>query len=138
MADNTKDGKPLYLEFAGVQINGKFREFDPGLTEVNTDATGGDDALTSTHKLRDTVNPTLRILVQNTTEGNATVAALLHGASGNLIWGPDGNSAGNPKWGIVARVNANTPFKMDQERILEVTFQNEGDDWLFNGNTDTF
>jgi len=138
MADNAKDGKSLYLEFAGVVIDTDYREFDPGLTEVNTDKTAGADALTSTHKLRDTVIPTLSILLKDSVASEAIATALAHGATGNLIWGPDGNTAGEPKWGIEARVVSNVAQSFNAETMMDVTFENNGTDWLFDGRTDTF
>ena len=138
MAKNTLDGKSLYLEFDGLVIDTDYRDFDPGLSEVNTDSTAGADDLTSTHKIRDTCVPTLSVLLQGDAAGLAIRAKLAHGAEGNLIWGPRGNTAGLPKWGIEARVASNLPLSHGAEQVLDITFENTGRGWLFDGESDTF
>ena len=138
MAKATKDGKSLYLEFAGVVIDTDFRDFDPGISEQETDSTAGADGLVSSHKIRDMVDPTLSILLQDDASGDAIRAALEHGNTGNLIWGPDGNGTGERRWGIEARVVANLPLGHASEQVLDVTFKNIGRDWLYDGNSSTF
>jgi len=138
MAKTAKDGTSLYLEFGGVVIDTDFRDFDPAITEVSVDSTAGADALTSTHKIRETCVPTLTLLVTGDATGEAIVEALEHGKTGNLIWGPDGNGTGERKYGIEARVVANLPLSHGAEQVLSVTFQNIARDWLFDGRSDTF
>lgn len=138
MAKNTLSGHKLYLEFDGLQIDGDFREFDPGIDEVSVDSTAGDDELESTHKIRENVEATLMILIQDDAGGQAIVAKLKHGATGNLIWGDNTNTAGKPKWGYEARCVVNRSFAHDSEQVLDITFKNIGREWLFDGRTDTF
>jgi hypothetical protein len=138
MAKQTLDGTIAYVEFDGVEISVDFREFDPGLDEVSVDSTAGDDGLESSHKIRETVEPTMTVLIQDDATGQAIKAKLKHGQTGNLIWGPEGNSTGKEKWGIEARVVVNRALAHDAEQILDITFKNIGRDWLFDGRTEAF
>lgn len=139
MAKSTVDGTLLYLEFNSVVIDTDYREFDPAIDEVQVDSTAGADPLESMHHIRDTVGPTGSFLVQNDTAGKAIVAALKMGATGNLIWGLLGNTAGLAKWGIEARVKtSNVAASYDSELILDVEWVNTGRDWLYDGRTATF
>lgn len=129
----------LYLEFDGLVIDTDFREFDPGYGSVNTDSTAGADGLQSSLRIRDTVNPTLTILLTDDASGQAIKAKLIQGAKGQFIWGHEGNDTGKPKWGIDAQIDiAGRPHSHDAEQTLDIEFINLGRDWLFDGRTDTF
>lgn len=137
MAKSARSGHVVYIEFGGVAIDTDFRSFDPGIDSVETDATAGADALESSHQIRETVAPTGQFLIE-TTE-TALLAKLEQGVTGNLIWGPEGNTTGMPKWGIEARIKkSNIAFSHDGEQVIDVEWVNTGRDWLFDGRTDTF
>lgn len=138
MAKNTLDGTIAYVEFDGLEISVDYREFDPGLDEVSVDATAGADELESSHKIRETVEPSMTVLIQDDATGQAIKAKLKHGNTGNLIWGSEGNGTGKEKWGIEARVVVNRVLAHDAEQVLDITFKNIGRDWLFDGRTATF
>ena len=138
MAKSTLDGTIAYVEFGGLEISVDFRSFNPNIDEVAVDATAGDDALESSHKIREVIEPTMTILIQDDATGQAIKAALKHGNTGNLVWGPEGNTTGKEKWGIEARVVVNREVAHDAEQILDITFKNTGRDWLYDGRTATF
>jgi|SaaInl7_200m_RNA_FD_contig_21_1776474_length_1028_multi_20_in_0_out_0_3 hypothetical protein len=139
MAKSARSANVLYLEFDGLAIDTDFREFDPGIDEILVDSTAGADEVENQHRIRDTVAPTASILVEDSAAGLLIAAKLEHGTTGNLIWGPRGNTAGYPKWGIEARVKkANTAFSHEAEQVFDVEFVNVGREWLFDGRSDTF
>jgi len=139
MAKSARSANDLYIEFDGLAIDTDFREFDAGIDEILVDSTAGADEVESQHYIRDTVAPTGTFLIEDSAAGVLIQAKLEQGNTGNLIWGPEGNSTGDPKWGIEARVKkANIAFSHDAEQMLDVEFVNTGREWLYDGRTDTF
>lgn len=139
MAKSTRSANVLYIEFDGLAIDTDFREFDPGIDGVYVDSTAGADDLESMHPIRMTANPTGSFLIDDSAAGLAILVKLKEGATGNLIWGPRGNTAGYPKWGIEAEVKkAQATFSHDAEQVLEVEFVNKGRTWLYDGRSSTF
>lgn len=139
MAKQSRKGNALYLEFDGVEIGVDFRSFDAGFDAQTVDNTAGDDALVSEFVIREMIKPTAQILVQDDATGQTIAAKLKQGVTGNLVWGPEGNASGKPKWGIEAEVKkSNIPFAHDGEQVFDVEWINTGRVLLFDGRTDTF
>ena len=137
MAKSARSGHVVYIEFDGVVIDTDFRSFDPGIDSVETSSTAGLDGLESSHLIRETVAPTGQFLIE-TTE-TAILEALEQGNTGNLIWGPEGNAAGKPRWGIEARIKkSNIAFAHDGEQVIDVEWVNTGRTWLYDGRSSTF
>ncbi len=134
-----RSAKVLYLEFDSQTFQVAWRSFDPNITEVTVDGTSGTDALTSEHFIRTTCAPTASILVLDDAVGVLIRAKLLVGTTGNLIWGEEGNTGGQPKGGITARVKkANITFEHEGEQIIEVEWVNTSADWIFDPASSTF
>ena len=139
MAKTPRRGNVLFLELNSVDASCAVRSFEDGKSEITTDATSGNDPLESQFFIRDTVAPTGTFLVLDDALGILIRAELEQGREYNLIWGPEGNAAGKPKWGIEARVNTDGPtYEHDTEQVLNVEWTNRGADWLFDGRSDTF
>jgi hypothetical protein len=59
--------------------------------------------------------------------GSAVAAALREGTSGTLTWGPQGNTAGKPKFVIAAIVDSHkVQYPYSDKVMLEVNFQGSG------------
>jgi hypothetical protein len=132
-------GANIYLEYQGVSLVGDERKFDPGLQWDTTEASAGGDAVRVYTKTLLKVEPKLTLIVDTNASGIAQRAVLKLGATGNLIWGPEGNAAGKPKWGVVADIKKSTPsFQYDKEQELEVEFFVSSGALLYDGTTITF
>lgn len=129
----------VYIEFASVVLTSDYRELDDGMEEDTVDGSaGGDDLHVMVQRLIK-VDPKVKVIVDDNATGQAIRAVLKMGQEGNLIWGPEGNGAGKPKWGILARcVAAPTARTYDKEAELEVKFVNLQGTFVFDGRTDTF
>lgn len=140
MADaQPRKGEEYYVEFDGQAITVGLRAFDPGLGEVSADTTAAGDALETQGLIRETIAPTMTVLVDKSATGILIEAVMAMGNTGNLIWGPRGNTSGYPKWGISARVAKSLPvLDHGDEQILEVEFANVGRAWVYNGRSATF
>lgn len=139
MAVLTGGSDSFYLEFNSVALTSDYREFDDGMEEDTVDGSaGGDDVRVMVQTLIK-VDPSLTIIVDDNAEGQAIRAVLKIGQTGNLIWGPEGNAPGKPKWGISARCTA-APTKRtyDKEAEIEVKFANLQGTFVFDGRTATF
>lgn len=132
-------GLGYYLEFDGVVIDNDYRSFDPGFEIETVEATAGGSTARSYVPTLIKVEPSGTFIVDNNANGIAIRAVLKEGNSGNLIWGPEGNAAGKPKWGITANISkSQVAATYDAELELEVTWYNEADDLLFDGRSATF
>lgn len=118
-------GSQLYVTFGGTVISSRFRSFDADETMALVDkSAGADGAMTYLTTLEDGKGA---LEVLDGSGGTALWAALDKGASGTLVWGPEGTTAGNPKHSvpaIVSRRRRNTVYN----EVVKLTF-----DFQFNG-----
>lgn len=132
-------GLGYYLEFDGVVIDNDYRSFDPGFEIETVEGTAGGDSVRLYVPTLIKVEPSGTFIVDNNANGIAIRAVLKEGNSGNLIWGPEGNAAGKPKWGITANISkSQVASTYDAELELEVTWYNEDGALLYDGRVATF
>ena len=132
-------GSDFYLEFVSVPILGDYRKFETGLELETVDGSAGGDTVRVEVATLFKIRPKLTIIVDNDAYGLAIRAVMKEGQAGNLVWGPYGNTAGLPKWGItcaVAKAPPDTTF--DKEREMEIEFFNTVGTFLYDGRTITF
>jgi hypothetical protein len=134
-----KTGSDFYLEFDGVDITADVREFDPGIEDDTTESSTRGSTLRTHLPTKTKVEPTASLALKST---NTTVLAKLkRGVSGSLVWGPQGNSAGDPKAGITAKVIKGYPdqaITYDELTMIEVSWINTGDTWVHDPTTAVF
>lgn len=129
-------GQNFYLEFAGTAITSLYREFDDGMERESSESTAGFDAVRNYVPTLFKVEPKLKAILD---DASAALEKFEIGTSGTLIWGPHGNSAGKPKWGIACRVkSAPNKRKYDEAVEIEVGFEVTTGTWTYDGRTDTF
>ncbi len=77
---------------------------------------------------------------QRKSQPNCSSLSFLEKQKGILIWGPLGNTAGKPKFGLMLQVKkANTPLEIGKLLKLPLEFINIGSDWVFHPSKgDTF
>lgn len=127
----------LYLEFDGVALSDMgVEKFDPGRGETTADTTDIKSGLESSARLRGTCAPTCRIKIDGSATGLAIMAKLVDGKVGNLIWGHEGNTTGDPKYGVAARLNVTKLVDMANIQVWDLSWANVGRDWLFDFDTD--
>lgn len=132
-------GANFYLEFAGVPVLGDYRKFDSGLELETVDGSAGGDSVRVEVATLFKVRPKLTMIIDNDAYGLAIRAVMKEGQAGNLIWGPYGNTAGLPKWGITCAVAKATPMPTyDKEQEMEIEFYNTLGTFLYDGRTITF
>lgn len=129
-------GQEFYLEFDGVEIKSLYREFEDGMEQESAEATAGNDAVRNYVPTIMKIEPKGKFVLN---EGSAALAKLKLGTSGTLIWGPQGNSAGEPKWGVACRIKS-VPVKRkyDGEVELDVSWEPTSGTLAFDGRTATF
>jgi hypothetical protein len=126
-------GQQSYVEFAGVALISDARKFDDGLMYDTTEASAGGSSIRRFRVTLLKAEPKMSVILDDDAAGQTIRAVLKLGQTGSLIWGPQGNSAGQPKYGITAQVSkANTPNEYDKEQEIEVEWINTADDMLFN------
>ena len=132
-------GVDVYIEFNGVALKSDYRTFEDGLELETVDGSAGGDTVRVEVSTLFKCQPKLKIIVDNDATGLAIQAVLKEGATGNLIWGRHGNTAGLPKWGIAAAVKKVTESKTyDKEAEMEVEFYNTSGSFVYDGRTATF
>ena len=125
-------GDAAYIEFAGIELNTDYRNFDGDRSIDKSETTAGADTDKS-------YLPTIRdgtfkmtFVQDNSASGTAVVGTLYEGSEGTLIWGPEGTATGKPKYSCVAFVESlSTPLKYNEATMRDVTFQKNGS-WLLN------
>lgn len=139
-------GAELHIEWllsgdvTAITMQGMYKKFDPGFDATYEDNTAGADNLETQQKIRDSVAPKLSLAYRIGTAGDTLRDKLYQGARGRLVWGPEGNAAGKPKWGIECEVKKFAPSHEASKLIeIEIEFVNIGSDFVFNAaNGDTF
>lgn len=130
-----KDG-----DVSALQIHTMYKTFDPGFDASYENNTAGANKLETQQKIREVIAPKLKMAYRISADGQAVRAKMHQGARGELIWGPEGNAAGKPKWGWLLEVKKlNSPQDSGKLVEIEVEFVNVGVDYLFNATLgDTF
>ena len=130
-------GKNWYGSFKGISmVAAPFRSFDDGLEEEMADASGGVDTIRTYVHTMDAVEPTFEWVVDSGSAGTALDNVLEPGQEGTLLWGLCGTAAGNPKWGILARVTKATPdVQYDDVMVKSVNFMPVDGAYVFDGRT---
>lgn len=129
-------GKDFYLEFNGVAVTGIYRKFDDGMEQESAEATSGTDAVRNYVSTLIKIEPKATVVLN---DASSALAQLKMGTTGTLIWGPQGNGAGKPKWGVAARVKAAPVSRTyDAEVEIEVTWEVTSGTLTYDGRTDVF
>jgi hypothetical protein len=97
-------GSSLYMTFAGTVLSGDYRSFNTNETIDQVDATAGSD--TSKSFVVTTRDATASASLVDQSAGTALWNSLVPGASGTLIWAPEGTAAGKPKYTALAHVTS--------------------------------
>lgn len=120
MAEYTGSG--LSLVFDGNTLDGEQKEFSIQ-TEIGiVDVSAGADTYRSYLTTMTDGTATLMLLRQT---GEASVAAV--GDEGNLVWGPEGNTAGQPRFTVNAIVTGyDEKYPYDGAVETTITFQFSG------------
>lgn len=130
------DGADGYVEFQGQSLMQDFRTFDPGLEEDTTEASAGTDAVRNFLKTLDKIEPTAKIRVNTDAVGTAIEAVIAVGQEGTLIWGQFGTAAGEPKWGVQARVvKSNIVMQYDDISLYDVVWKVIDGAYVHDGRT---
>lgn len=128
-------GKNLYVEYGGVDISGDYRSLNVDRSVSTYDATAGSDEDTSHLIGVRSATATLQVIVENTS-GTAIRHVLHEGASGTLIWGPEGTATGKPKYGFLATTTSMADqIPYDDTVSFSATLEKNGA-WLFNFDSD--
>lgn len=132
-------GKEFYLEFDGQDLTNDLLRFDDGLVLEQAEATTVGESVRRYISTRYTVAPKAKILLATDATGQAIRGKCKVGTEGLLVWGPEGNEAGQPKWGIVCRVvSAPVVRDYDHEVEIEVQWKPVSGSFTYHGNTAVF
>lgn len=132
-------GLDYYLEYDGVAIKGDYRNFDPGFEFDTVEGTAGGDTVRNYVPTLIKVEPSGTFIVDNNAAGIAIRAVLKEGNDGNLVWGPEGNATGKPKWGVACNISkAQVSATYDAEQEIEVTWYVASGSLLYDGRSATF
>jgi hypothetical protein len=132
-------GQTFYGEFDSVPFQGDTRLFDDGMEQQTAEASAGGDAIAVEVATMLKATPKLKIVVDSDAYGLALAAVLKIGHSGNLIWGPRGNTAGMPKWGLAVTVKkASDPHTYNKELEMDVEWYVYSGSLVYDGRTITF
>lgn len=129
-------GKDLYIEFAGVEIDGDQRSFTVNRSSDTIETTAGaDEDKTYIARLKDATG-SFDILEQTTTGGTAIYAALVEGSRGTLVFGPEGTATGKPKYECVAIITAaDVSYPYNDVAMRNYSWQRDGA-WITDYNSD--
>jgi hypothetical protein len=120
-------GKNLALTFGGTTLTGNHRTFT-GTEEVGlVDASAGSDAARTYLPTLTDGKGTLEVLGDDSAGGPTWWAAVVPGATGSLVWGEKGSTAGFPKHTVNAVVSSrkkDAPY--DDLVVYTVEFQYSG------------
>lgn len=120
-------GSALYVAFGGTVAQANYRSFEPS-SEIGLEdgSAGADVGRTKLSTLKDgNASLTLRSIAG--TAGTAMWIGWVEGASGTLVWGPQGTATGSVKGSVYATIaSRNTPMEYDQ--VAEWTFEFEYND----------
>lgn len=121
-------GKDLYVEFAGQEITADFTEFSEDEEVATVDASAGADvARTYLTTLED---GTATLALKAKTDGTATTdpwQLLDKGATGTLIWAPEGTATGKSKHSVNSIVtNRNRAYPYADLAMMNFSFQFSG------------
>jgi hypothetical protein len=133
-------GAALYIEFAGTNISATRRTLDVTHNMETADSTAGADAYRNFVTTVKMLEASVEILgLTFATGGSAQTVALQPGASGTVIWGPEGNGTGSPKWGALMMLSEFSPsYPFDDVVVYKGKFVMQGTALAFNGYTDKF
>ena len=116
---NRYTGKELYVLFAGTTISGEFIEFTFERTARLVDVTAAGD--THRRQRATTIDGdwTLKVF-DHADNGPALNQVLAVGAAGTLIFGPQGNATGQPKFAFEALVTRHQqPYQINDGVVYE-------------------
>lgn len=126
-------GKNLYMSFGGTAINPDFRTLTVNFGANTTDSTAGDDEYASVLATTKTVSVDLELLLETGATGDGIRNLLKEGATGEFLWGEEGNTGGSPKSGFNGVVtNASRGIPYADVVTLNVTIENTGSDMTFD------
>jgi predicted heme/steroid binding protein len=117
-------GAGLYVAFNGAVISTDFREWKDSREMGLVDASAGADVHETSLKTLKSGGASLKYLIQKGA-ANAIRVALKEGSESSLIWGPEGNTAGNQKFSVNAIVKKHEmtiPYKDVVEGAADWTF----------------
>lgn len=127
-------GKGGYLEFDGAGMMTAGREFMVNIEQNTANATAGADEYENTVKTNKKISATLKMVMITAATGGSTLATKLKpGATANLLWGFEGNTAGKAKGGFLAHVkkySRTSPY--DGVTTIDVEFEMAGEVLLFD------
>lgn len=112
---------------SGLALATFVAKFDPGF-DTNTEGnTAAGFKLVTEQAIREMIKPKMTLAYRDSVPGAAVRAALAQLTKGILIWGPEGNGAGKPRWGAMLQVKkANPSSEVGKIIKLEVEFLNIG------------
>lgn len=133
-------GRDYFLSLDGQQVDTDYRMFDPGFEAVTVDGTASGDSLEREKFLRERVAPKGRFIVDGDATGVLIRAKLKVAQTYELIFGPEGNGTGKPKWGMNVIVKKGAPPAGDhtKEQEIEVEWANTDGAFTYDGRTQTF
>ncbi len=133
-------GAALYLEFGGTNISATRRSLDITHNMETADATAGADTYRNFVTTVKMLEASAEILgLTFATGGSAQTVALQTGASGTLIWAPEGTATGMPKWGALMMLSEFSPsYPFDDVVMYKAKWVMAGTALLFNGYTDKY
>jgi hypothetical protein len=120
-------GKALHVAFGATVLTGNQRTFSAEEEAGLVDASAGADAARSYLKTLEDGTATIEILGDDGAGGPTLWAAVRPGTTGNLVWGEEGNVAGQPRHTVAAIVSSrkkDMPF--DDVVVYTVEFQFSG------------
>ena len=124
---NRYTGEDLYVSFQGVEISTDIRSFSVSQSTDIVEITAGDDASKGYIARLKNVTLSTTILQQGLAGGTAIRAAVQNGASGTLIYGPEGTASGKPKYTVLAIVTGNNPSMPYNDLVaMDISWQMNG------------
>lgn len=129
-------GKKLYLEFDGVALSADHRGLDVSRAAKTDDTTAGADEAESHIVLTTSASFDLTLLDDDGSGGDDIRAALIEGAQGLFVFGPQGNEAGKPCYSCQATVTSvSVSYPYDKSVEVKATLTRNGD-WVQNYDVD--
>jgi len=129
-------GKDGYISFQGVEVSADYQNFDVEMTVDTIEISAGSE--TSKSYLPTLRDGTAKLTYAYTGTAGTYASNLRVGQQGELLWGAEGNTVGNPKGGVNAIVISHShPMTYNDLITRTVTFQFTGD-MLFDDAVDTW
>lgn len=120
-------GKNLSIVFGATTLTGNQRTFSTTEEAGLVDASAGADVARTYLKTLEDGTATVEILQDDGAGGPTLWAAVRQGATGNLVWGEEGTTAGQPRHTVAAVVSSrkkDSPY--DDLTVVTVEFQFSG------------